>query len=159
MPTPVLNHDLRLRPVPEPLQTQTLVAELPVERLVHAVLPRLARVDVRRIDVRCRQPFEHGFRHELGAVVRAQVPRRAMLADQLRQHLNDPAGADAAGNVDRERRRGMLVDDRQALQLLAVGAGVVHEVVRPNMVLRSRRLRSRPRVQDFLCWGPPSFLG
>ena len=44
------------------------------------------------------------------------------------------ARTDGAGHVDRQALVGELVDDRQALDLLAVGAGVEHEVVGPDVI-------------------------
>ena len=39
---------------------------------------------------------------------------------------------DWAGHVDGQGFTGKLIDDRQALQLLAIGAGIKHEVVTPD---------------------------
>ena len=47
-----------------------------------------------------------------------------MDAHQARQDLDDARGADATRHVNGEALVGELVDDRQALQLLAIGAGV-----------------------------------
>ncbi len=71
--TPVFDHDLRIDPILEPLQAQALVAELAVEALVGTVLPRLARIDVRGVDVRRQQPAQDRAGDELRAVVGAQV--------------------------------------------------------------------------------------
>jgi len=51
VPTPLLNDDPRLQPMPEPFQIATLVAKLPVEAFVGLVLPRLARVNIRCLDI------------------------------------------------------------------------------------------------------------
>ena len=51
VPSPGLDHDLRINSVAKPLHRQALVAELAVEGLVHAVLPRLSRIDRRSVDV------------------------------------------------------------------------------------------------------------
>src|SRR5690606_34486988 len=47
----LFDHHLRVDPVLEPLHAQALVAELAIERLVRAVLPRLAGVDMCGVDV------------------------------------------------------------------------------------------------------------
>ena len=52
----LLDQNLRIDPILEPLHAQTLVAELAVERFVRAVLPRLARIDVGGVDVRDAEP-------------------------------------------------------------------------------------------------------
>ena len=85
-----------------------------------------------------------GRRDELRAVVGAQVARRAVDAHELRQHLDDAAGSNAAGDVDRQAFPRELVDDRQALQRAAIGARVEDEVVRPDVI--DRRRRQRPRA-------------
>ena len=74
-----------------------------------------------------------------------QIERRAALGDQPRQHLDHAAGADAAVDLDRKPSFVHLVGDGQALQLLAVGAPVEHEVVRPHLVGATRRVRPWPR--------------
>jgi len=71
-----------------------------------------------------------------------------MHADELCQHLDDAARPDPAGDVDREAFARPLVDDRQALQRLSVGARVEDEVVRPHVIDAGRRhapTRSAPR--------------
>jgi len=41
VPPPALDDDLRINSIAKPLYRQALIAELPVEGLVRAVLPRL----------------------------------------------------------------------------------------------------------------------
>ena len=77
MPTPGLDDHLRLATTAEPFDGEALVAEAPVEALVGAVLPGLAGIDQGRFDAGSLQPLENRLADELGAVVRAQVPRRA----------------------------------------------------------------------------------
>lgn len=57
-----------------------------------------------------------------------------MRAHKLREQLDDSRRTNAPGNIDRQTLAGVLVDDREALQLLAVGAGVVHEVIGPDVI-------------------------
>ena len=49
---PPLDADLGFEAISKPFQAQTLVAELPVERFVGAILPGLARIDERGLDLR-----------------------------------------------------------------------------------------------------------
>ena len=121
-----------------------LVAKLAVERLVDAILPRLARVDERRLDLRGQQPAQHGSGDELGAVIRPQIARRPMHTDEPREDLNDAAGSNAARDVDRQALARELVDDGQTLQRPAVGAGIEHEVVGPDVIGTVCRQRPRP---------------
>ena len=48
---PDLDQDLRFGSVAEPFEAQTLVAKLVVEALVGPILPRLAGIDQRGVDV------------------------------------------------------------------------------------------------------------
>ena len=60
VPSPLLDPHLRVHAVPKPLQAQILVAELPVERFVGRILPRLPRLDERGFDLRLeRRMFPH----------------------------------------------------------------------------------------------------
>lgn len=121
-----------------------LVAELAAEAFLAAILPRLAWIDQCGIDACLVQPLEHGATDELGSVVGSQVARCAVNADQATEHLAHTAGADAALNVDLQALARPLVDDGQALQLLAIGAGIDHKVIGPHLV-RPRR-RQGPRL-------------
>ena len=71
-----------LRTIAEPLQAQALVAKLAVERFVGAILPRLAGIVQRGVDVGGVQPAQDRPRHKLGSVVGAQIARRPMRADE-----------------------------------------------------------------------------
>ena len=117
------DHDFGIDPVLEPFHRQALVAELAVEALVQSILPRLAGIYRDGLDVGAGELTQDRPRYELRAVVRTQVPGRTINADQPGQHLDHAAGADTAGDVDREALPGVLVDHGQALELLAVGAG------------------------------------
>jgi len=132
---PLLDAHLRLRAMAEPLQRQVLISERPVEGFVGAVLPRLARVNERHLNLGRLQPAENGPCNELLPVVRAQVAWSAMDAHQLRQDLDDPPGPNPAGDIDRQALARELVDDRQALQGAPVGARVEHEIVRPHVIV------------------------
>src|SRR5262245_23731875 len=138
MTPPSFDNNLRFATTAEPLQAQVFVAETTVETLVGAVLPRLAGIDQRHFDPGDFQPLEDCLAHEFRAVVRAQELRCAAFADQSGQHFDHPPRADATRHVDRQALAGELVDHREALQALAVGAVVEQEVVRPDVV--------RPRI-------------
>jgi hypothetical protein len=97
---PRLDHDLRLATRAEPLEGQALIAQLPVERLVGAVLPGLARIDQGGLDLSLGEPLQDSVADELRATVGAQVHRRVVDADQSCQDFDDAPRADAAGDVD-----------------------------------------------------------
>ena len=58
--SPLLDADLGLHAVSEPLQAQKFVAEFPVERFVGRILPRFAGVNQRRVDLRVGEPAQDG---------------------------------------------------------------------------------------------------
>ena len=65
----LLDQNLRIDSVFEPLHIQTLVAELAVERLVRAVLPGFAGIDEGSVDVLACEPAQDGARDEFRSVV------------------------------------------------------------------------------------------
>ena len=66
---PLLDAHAGVDAVAKPLQAQMLVAKLPVERFVGAILPRLPRIDQRRLDAGLVQPPEDRARDEFRPVV------------------------------------------------------------------------------------------
>ena len=80
-------------PAPKPVRAQALVAELAVQALDGAILPRLAGVHVCRFDALLLQPFAHRMADELESVARAKVARCAVFADLARQHFDHAARA------------------------------------------------------------------
>jgi hypothetical protein len=148
MLTPSFGDHLRMDSVFEPVHRETFITELAVERLIRSVLPRFTGFDERRIDVLFGQPLQHRFRNELGSMIRSQYLRSPVNADQFGEYLDDTARADTPRHVDGQRLSGVLVDHRQTLQLLPIGASVKYEVVSPDPVLGHGRYRPRPRTAD-----------
>ena len=141
----LFDHDLRIDSISEPLHRQALIAQLAVERFVGAVLPGLARINIGGIDVSLQQPAQYGSGDELRTIVGAQVPRRTMYAYELCQHFDDSARADAAADIDGQTLSGVLIDHRKTLDLLAIGARIEHEVVRPDLAHARCRQRTWAR--------------
>jgi len=142
----LLDGDLGIDSVSEPLHGQALVTELAIERLIRPVLPRLTRIDMRSVDVGLGEPLEYCPGHELRPVVGSQVLGAAMNTHQLAQHLDDSPRADIACHIDRQALTRKLIHDRQTLELLPVGAGIEHEVIGPH--LAHGRCRQRPWAAD-----------
>ena len=65
----LLDQDLRIDSVLEPLHAETLIAELAVERLVGAILPGFAGIDEGGVDVLACEPAQNGARDEFRSVV------------------------------------------------------------------------------------------
>jgi len=134
MAPPDFDEDSSFGAAAEPFHAQAFVAELAVEALVVAVLPRLAWIDQRGVDLRLGEPLQDRLAHELGAIVRAQERRRTVRADQSGEHVDHAGGADAARHVDGMALPRELVDDGQTFDLPPVGTGIVNEVVGPYLV-------------------------
>ena len=90
--SPLFDAHRRVHAVPKPLEAQELVAERPVERFVGGILPRLPRIDQRRVNARIAQPAQDGGGDELRAVVedmemtgRAPSPHLRIVSVQSRQ--------------------------------------------------------------------------
>src|SRR5580693_5520976 len=128
---PSLDDHLRLGTRTKPFEVQALVAELAVEALRDATLPRLAWLDQCRADALSDDPGQQRLGHELRPVVTAQEARRATSAHQARQHVDDSRRANASVDIDRQPLLGELVRHGEALELLPVGAMVEYKVI-PN---------------------------
>ena len=152
MAPPCFNDHLRLGAGSKPLEAQALVAEFAVEAFRDAILPGFAGLDQRRADALGVDPGQQGLGYELRAVVAAQEGRRTAHADQARQHVDHAWRADAAVDVDRQPLLGELVGHGEALELLAIGAMIEHEVVGPHLVGPARRLRPWPWTRR-ASWG------
>ena len=98
------------------------------------------------------QPLKDRPGDELRAVVRTQVARCTLSANEPRQHVDDVPRSNAARDLDGKALTCPLVDDGQTLQLLAVGATVVHEVIGPDMIGGRRWCRPWPPPGDPAPW-------
>ena len=153
--TPLLDVDAGFDAISKPLHVEALVAKLPVEALVGAILPGLARCDEGGLNADTRKPPEHGERHELRAVVRTQGAWRASFTDERFKHLDDATGTNAPGDIDGKCFMGPLVDDGEALELLPIRTRIEDKVVGPHLIGPCRRMGSRPRRRET---PPPPFL-
>ena len=68
VPPPLFDQNLRLGARTKPFEAQTLVAELAVEALRDAILPRLAGFDQCHTDALRDDPRQQGLGHELRPV-------------------------------------------------------------------------------------------
>jgi len=141
--SPLLDADARFGTVRKPVHVEALVAELPVEALVGGVLPGLPRGDEGALDAGATEPAEHGQRHELRPVVRAQGLGCSALDDEPVEYFDDAARANAPADIDGERFVGPLVDHSEALKLLSIATRIEDEVVGPDLIGAGRRMRSR----------------
>ena len=134
MAPPRLDQDLRLLQRIEDLAVEQLVAELRVEALDIAVLPRAPRLDEGRFHAEIAQPLLHSHGGEFWAVVGPDVRRRPPRQHQLGQHLEHVRRVQPALHQDGERLARELVDHAEHAELPAVMRPVLDEVVGPDMV-------------------------
>src|SRR3712207_5608672 len=79
---------------------EKLVSKPGIEALDVAVLPGRAPLDVGRLGPDRRDPALHGLGHELGAVVRANVPRHTAQDEQVGQDIDHVDGLELASHPD-----------------------------------------------------------
>ena len=140
---PLLDQNLRVASVFEPMHRQALIAKLPVEALVRSVLPGLARLDQHVLHSALSCPLQQCRAHELRAIVASQDLRIPALLDYLFENLNHPFTPDRARHIDRKTLFRKFNNQRQTFQLLSVAAAVEHKVICPNLIGRSRCKRLR----------------
>ena len=111
-----------------------LVSELGVEALAVAVLPRAARLDVKRLDAEPRQPFPQRRLDKFRAVIGPNVIRRTMCEEQISKHLQNNSRVKPSLDTDRQAFPSELIDDAQHTERFAVMGSIHHKVVTPYMV-------------------------
>ena len=92
-------------------------------------------------------PGQQRLRHELLVPLSLRRNIGVPVYHEPGRHLDDARGANAAADIDGQSFLGELVRDGEALELLAVGAMIGHEVVGPDLVRTARRSRSRRTVE------------
>ena len=81
-----------------------------MEALDVSVLPGTARCDVEGFHLAIRQPTLQGARHELAAVVAAEVGRHPALGHQLFHDDDEISRRELAGDVEGETLAAVLVE-------------------------------------------------
>ena len=84
------------------------------------------------------EPLAQGGGDELGAIVRTDMLRRAMMHEQFAQRVEDIAGVQLTFDADGETLASELIYDAQHTEHLAVMREVLDEVIRPHMALVRR---------------------
>src|SRR3954469_17088496 len=103
-------------------------------------------------------PVSERVRGQLRSVVTAHVRGRAALVGEALEHGHGLVGVDAAGDVDRERLAGELVNDVEQLDHAAVGGLIELEVQRPDLIgpLRPQPVGRDRRLAQALALAPAS---
>ena len=90
--------------------------------------------DVQRLHPDPRQPLAHRGGGELGAVVRTDMVRWAVLDEQVGQPIQHVVRAQMPGNLDRQALARLLVDHRQHAELTPVMGATLDKVIGPHVV-------------------------
>ena len=153
MAPPSLDQHLGFLERVEDLAVQQLVAQLAVEALVVAVLPRAAALDEQRPHADPAEPSPHRLGGEFPAVARADVVGRAAFDEEVGQHLQHVVRGQVARDGDGEALARVLVDDRQHAEGPPVVGAVLHEVIGPHM---PRPARPQPDARAVVQPQPPA---
>lgn len=137
-PPPFFHPDRRIRNAVKFIPVQTAAPQGAVEALARAILPWLAGIDVRRLDMVVREPLPELMGDELSAAVAAQVGRIALPLDQALQHPLYVFGAVLECRHDGECIGRGFVLDRQTADHTPRGIAVMHKVIAPDRVPHQR---------------------
>ena len=85
--SPSFDEHLRLAERREDFAVEQLVPELRIQALAVAVFPWAARLDVERLHADAAEPFAHRYGGELRAIVGANMLRRAVSDEDIRETL------------------------------------------------------------------------
>src|SRR3954447_10177051 len=155
---PVFDDDGGFGEAAELFDVEQFVAQAAVEGLHEWVLPGRAGLDERRPRPSEATPVSERVRGQLRSVVTAHVRGRAALVGEALEHGHGLVGVDAAGDVDRERLAGELVNDVEQLDHAAVGGLIELEVQRPDLIgpLRPQPVGRDRRLAEALALAPAS---
>src|SRR5690606_29698327 len=134
---PGFDDDLGLGEAVEDLTVKQFVAELRVEALAVAVLPRASWFDERCLCADGYDPLPYSLGDELRAVVGNNHVRLATPADQIGQFTCHPATGDRCIRDGCQTLSRDVIDDVEHPEPPTAGELVMHEVERPA------RIRSR----------------
>src|SRR5215207_1103882 len=118
----------------EDLAIEQLVAELRIETLAIAVLPRTAWHDVGCLRPDSGNPLAHRLGNELWAVVGTNVARHPTQDEQVRERVDHVDGFQLASDPDRQAFPGELVDYIEHAEAPSVVGAILDKVVGPDMV-------------------------
>ena len=132
--SPILDHDLGLLQCVEDFTVEQLIAQLSVEALAIAVLPRTAPLDVSGPGSNGGDPIPERLGDKLRAVIGTNVSWDAPRDEQLAQGFDDIGRLKLPRNADGQALTAELVDDTQHPERFAIVSAVSDEVIGPNMV-------------------------
>jgi hypothetical protein len=141
---PGRDHHPRLAQRIKQLASKALSAELVMEALDIAVLPRATRIDVEGFDTRFSQPRLKGLSNEFGTVITANVAGGTMELDKFPHHLQHLARTNVAGHMQGVNLTGVFIYHAQHSVRTSLDRGVMNEVPGPDMAAVNRFLWKTP---------------
>src|SRR5690606_37881275 len=149
---PGFDDDLGLGEAVEDLTVKQFVAELRVEALAVAVLPRASWFDERCLCADGYDPLPYSLGDELRAVVGTDMAGHTTQDEQVRQGVDDVGRVELAIDADCKAFPGELVDDVEHAESPAIVGPTLDEVIGPDMV---RVLGSKPDARSVIQPEPP----
>jgi hypothetical protein len=122
----------------EDMQVQALITHRPIETLILAILPGLARFDVQRLHTTLPQSGLHRRRHKLCPIVAAQMRRRAVLRNECREYTDHTLGRRGQRYIKRQSLTREFIDHGQEPQRRPIGQGILHKIIGPDMAYLGR---------------------
>ena len=135
---PLLDDDGGFFQAVEDFSVEAFVAQLTVEGLAIAVLPRAARFNIKRLRSQPCEPAAHDPGRHLRAVIGPDVPWHSAFEHHIGHRLDDAEAVDTTGHLDRQTFPGELVDQCHQPKLAAIVGLRFDKVVAPNMIAMLR---------------------
>lgn len=133
--------DPRFRAAHEELAVQAFLAQLAVERLHAAILPRAAGLDEAQARAGAMCPAHQRDADEFRAIVRPHVGRSRALAHDAVEDPHHVRAAQRRRDLERQALARVFVEHAEHLDPPPVDRAVVQEVDRPHVVLAARAVR------------------
>ena len=159
----VLHDDAGFGDGKEDFLIETLVSEAAMKTLDKSILPRAARLNVKRLNIRCLTPILNDLGDKFRAIIRANKRRRALRRGQGFERIQDLVTGDRTCRMNDQTLTGIFIHHRQHLHGPTIGGPIHNEIPRPD-VARIGRLhwiahrRSAAPFQLTHRWHAQAFL-
>ena len=134
LPTPVFQHHPGLSQRPELFPVQALLPQTRIEAFDVTILPRAARINIKRLDSVLRQPVAEIALNKLTAVITPDVFRGPVFFDEAGHDLAHFLRVDPPVDMDAQTLPGMFVYHVKHPEVTSTFGSAVYEVPCPHMV-------------------------
>lgn len=145
----VLDDDVGFGDRKEDFGCQTLVSETAMKAFDEAILPRAARLDIKRLDSGGSAPILHAWGDKFRAIIRANKRRCAPDLDQVFKRIQHLLTGDRARRINDQTLPSIFIHHRQHLHRSPVGGLSKNKIPRPDVagIRRLHRIAlGRPRA-------------